>query len=524
MDQCDCPFSPACPSGPSSPSGPFPHAAPSPGATPPAGGTTDPCWAVSCVRDCSGGCGWDDGSDRCIFGGVTTDTERDSGAGCVEAVAGASSSTGSDGGDESCSYGGAVAGAIFGTLFAVAIAFGIAYVVWTRRQQQLEGATSASLTNKGRAVENVAYDPAVSGTEESVYDAVSSAHQAENRVLQLVPVPTGAQDEVSGTENPVYDAVSSAHQAENRVLQLAPVPTGVEDDDDGYIAVSPDDVYDEAAPGAQPTDQEQQRATAAAAESARLAEEERAAAAATAAAATAAEAARLAEEQQHAAEAARVAEEQRAAAAATAAEAARLGEEQQCAAEAARIAEEQRAAAAATTAEAARLAEEQQRAAATVAARLAEEQRAAASVAATEAARLAEEQQRFAAAANAVAAAVNPSPVATDVVAPAIAAELGLSNSDHAVYEGHWAKAGIVEGFLPAGSALGFFGKSGLEQTLPGSLRTIWELVDTAEPRGKLSKDDFFRACKLVAQAQAGVADLSLAGIAAPGTLPQFDV
>jgi len=143
---------------------------------------------------------WDDNSDRCIFGGVTTDAERDNAAGCFDTVA--ATSTGSDGSEESCSCGGAAAGAIFVTLFIVAIAVAIAYVVWTRYLEQgtkdkwssylptwcpTPCTTTSPTIYTGRAMENVAYNPAVSGTTDPVYNEVDSAPQTASKVLHLAP-------------------------------------------------------------------------------------------------------------------------------------------------------------------------------------------------------------------------------------------------------------------------------------------------------------------------------------------------
>ena len=93
-----------------------------------------------------------------------------------------------------------------------------------------------------------------------------------------------------------------------------------------------------------------------------------------------------------------------------------------------------------------------------------------------------------------------------------IAAELGLPDAYLAYYEGLWSVAGIVDGVLPAAKALTFFGKSSLDSKTPdsaslgpGTLRKIYRLADSEAPHGQLTKNEFFRACKLIALAQAGL-------------------
>jgi len=99
-----------------------------------------------------------------------------------------------------------------------------------------------------------------------------------------------------------------------------------------------------------------------------------------------------------------------------------------------------------------------------------------------------------------------------------IAAELGLPDAYLAYYEGLWSVAGIVNGVLPAAKALTFFGKSSLDSKKtppesdvpsaslgPGTLRKIYRLADSKAPHGQLTKNEFFRACKLIALAQAGL-------------------
>lgn len=89
---------------------------------------------------------------------------------------------------------------------------------------------------------------------------------------------------------------------------------------------------------------------------------------------------------------------------------------------------------------------------------------------------------------------------------PHIAKTLGLSADDVAAYDRLWAATESDGGFIAATAAATFLGTSGLGKAV---LREIWELSDTAPPRGSLDRDEFFVACKLVAMAQAGI---SLAG------------
>ena len=105
---------------------------------------------------------------------------------------------------------------------------------------------------------------------------------------------------------------------------------------------------------------------------------------------------------------------------------------------------------------------------------------------------------------------------------PPIAAELGLSRGHFAAYKHIWASAETVAGVLPGAAALKFFNRSGLEAKRPGTLRKIWGLADTEAPLGKLSESEFYRACKLIAHAQAG-RPMSVASIAVPAPLPELE-
>eukprot|EP00038_Savillea_parva_P029234 m.69696 g.69696 ORF g.69696 m.69696 type:complete len:1225 (+) comp8601_c0_seq1:40-3714(+) len=101
---------------------------------------------------------------------------------------------------------------------------------------------------------------------------------------------------------------------------------------------------------------------------------------------------------------------------------------------------------------------------------------------------------------------------------PHIARDLGLSAQHVAAYEKLWMAADTHGGFLAAGAAVKFLGTSGLDQS---TLREIWELADTDVPRGRLDRDEFFVACKLVAIAQAGI-PLAGADRTHPTALPHF--
>jgi len=73
---------------------------------------------------------------------------------------------------------------------------------------------------------------------------------------------------------------------------------------------------------------------------------------------------------------------------------------------------------------------------------------------------------------------------------------------------------------LLAAGATEFLTLSGLPQE---TLKQIWSLSDTNDPRGQLTRDEFFTACKLIATAQAG-RPLVPAFITAKGIpLPTFD-
>ena len=71
---------------------------------------------------------------------------------------------------------------------------------------------------------------------------------------------------------------------------------------------------------------------------------------------------------------------------------------------------------------------------------------------------------------------------------------------------------------LSAKAALVYFTRS----KLPGpTLRTMWAIADSEQPKGQLNETEFYRACKLVALAQAGKT-MSAATIAAPAGLPNL--
>jgi len=64
-----------------------------------------------------------------------------------------------------------------------------------------------------------------------------------------------------------------------------------------------------------------------------------------------------------------------------------------------------------------------------------------------------------------------------------------------------------------------FLLSSGLDQS---TLRTIWSIADTHEPRGRLSPDEFGIAMRLVAHAQAGQPPTDAMAAVAPSNFPQF--
>eukprot|EP00039_Didymoeca_costata_P010743 m.145398 g.145398 ORF g.145398 m.145398 type:complete len:1078 (+) comp14945_c1_seq1:142-3375(+) len=100
---------------------------------------------------------------------------------------------------------------------------------------------------------------------------------------------------------------------------------------------------------------------------------------------------------------------------------------------------------------------------------------------------------------------------------PAIAKTLGLSADDVTAYETLWTKAATVDGFLPGGAAIKVLGASGLPQA---DLKTIW---DVSASNGKLSHDDFFKACKFIALKQNGK-DITEANLGTTGIpLPKFN-
>ena len=119
-------------------------------------------------------------------------------------------------------------------------------------------------------------------------------------------------------------------------------------------------------------------------------------------------------------------------------------------------------------------------------------------------------------------AASPPTPAARPPPLPAIAVELGLSQIDLAAYKHLWESA-QSDDRLPAGAALKFFGKSGLDAKKEGTLRTMWGIADTEPPKGSLNEDEFFRACKLITIAQAGE-KMSKDGLGASGyALPKLE-
>eukprot|EP00039_Didymoeca_costata_P007885 m.104836 g.104836 ORF g.104836 m.104836 type:complete len:1742 (-) comp13860_c1_seq2:37-5262(-) len=81
-------------------------------------------------------------------------------------------------------------------------------------------------------------------------------------------------------------------------------------------------------------------------------------------------------------------------------------------------------------------------------------------------------------------------------------ADLPSNEERDAHYEKLWAASKPVDSMLPAKAAVTFFSKSGLPQK---ALREIWSLSDTTQPKGKLSKTEFYLAMDLIAMAQKGM-------------------
>jgi len=102
---------------------------------------------------------------------------------------------------------------------------------------------------------------------------------------------------------------------------------------------------------------------------------------------------------------------------------------------------------------------------------------------------------------------------------PDIAKKLSLSQSDYDAYAAFWASVDKTDGFFPAGQAVKFLGSSGLAQA---DLGKIWGLSDFKAPKGKLSEDEFFVACKLVALRQAGK-EASMGALTGATALPTFN-
>ena len=63
-----------------------------------------------------------------------------------------------------------------------------------------------------------------------------------------------------------------------------------------------------------------------------------------------------------------------------------------------------------------------------------------------------------------------------------------------------------------------FLGKSGLPK---GNLSRIWKLSSIEVPKNKLSKDEFFRACKYIAIKQSG-RELEESELAKPAPVPKL--
>ena len=101
---------------------------------------------------------------------------------------------------------------------------------------------------------------------------------------------------------------------------------------------------------------------------------------------------------------------------------------------------------------------------------------------------------------------------------PPHARKLGLSHSDVKHYDALWEQASTEDDALAVDAAVQFLCKAGLPQA---DLLKIWGLSDFKEPKGKLSKGEFFVALKLVALKQSGGA-ISMANCANEAPLPKM--
>jgi hypothetical protein len=97
--------------------------------------------------------------------------------------------------------------------------------------------------------------------------------------------------------------------------------------------------------------------------------------------------------------------------------------------------------------------------------------------------------------------------------------KLGLATDDIPVYESLWAQAVPTGTSLHPAGAKDFFELCGLPKY---TLKQIWATSDVAEPRGRLGRDEFFTACKLIAAAQAGMPLTPESVIARGVPLPSF--
>ena len=96
---------------------------------------------------------------------------------------------------------------------------------------------------------------------------------------------------------------------------------------------------------------------------------------------------------------------------------------------------------------------------------------------------------------------------------PPVCLKFGISAADLTWYESLWVEAPTNDGgTLPAAGALKFFTTSELAMS---DLKMIWGASDTSAPKGQLSKEEFFGACKLIAVKQNGGA-LGPAAFAVP--------
>eukprot|EP00040_Diaphanoeca_grandis_P022555 m.121520 g.121520 ORF g.121520 m.121520 type:complete len:1909 (+) comp28862_c0_seq1:110-5836(+) len=101
---------------------------------------------------------------------------------------------------------------------------------------------------------------------------------------------------------------------------------------------------------------------------------------------------------------------------------------------------------------------------------------------------------------------------------PEIAKDLGIDQQGFDFFNSLWNNVDTFDGYFPAKSAVTFLETSGLNHETLGQ---VWSLSDTIDPKGFLSRSEFFTACKLVALAQHQV-PLLLENLAVSAPLPKL--